>query len=114
MDIRTICGGLYSAKGWMKLVGVLLIVYGVLTALTIVGIIVAWLPIWMGVLLFQSAKAVETCYEHSDPEFLVTSLNKLKTYFTIMGVLTLIGLILGLLGFVMGGIGAIMGMAGSY
>jgi hypothetical protein len=113
MDIRTISGGLYSAKGWMKLVGVLLIVYGVLTALTIIGLVVAWLPVWMGILLFQSAKAVEICYEQSDPAFLTESLNKLKTYFTIMGVLTLIGLILGILSFVLGGLGALASLAGS-
>ena len=42
---------LHDAAGWMKLIGTLAIIQGVLLALTIVGLIIAWLPIWLGVLL---------------------------------------------------------------
>lgn len=109
MDTRQVSAGLYSAKGWMKLVGVMMIIYGVLTALTIIGIIFAWLPIWMGVLLFQSAGAVDRAYNADDAGALAESLSKLKTYFTIMGVLTLIGLIMFGLAIFLGGIAAITG-----
>lgn len=109
MDVRSLSSALHSAKGWMKLVGVMMIIYGVLTALSIVGIIVAWLPIWMGVLLFQSASAVERAHQSDDAAALMESLSKLKTYFTIMGVLTLIGLILMFAAFFFGGMAAIMG-----
>ena len=87
----------------------MMIIYGVLTALSIVGIIVAWLPIWMGVLLFQSASAVERAHQSDDAAALMESLSKLKTYFTIMGVLTLIGLVLMFAAFFFGGMAAIMG-----
>ena len=99
---------IYQAKGWMKLVGVLMILYGVLVALSIVGIIIAWLPIWMGVLLFQSASSAEQANMTGDQTALYVSLGKLKTYFTIMGVMTLLGLILTVVGFVMGLGGAFM------
>ena len=56
--VHTIGAPLYNAKGWMKFVGVLSIIYGVLVALSIIGILIAWLPIWIGILLFQSASAV--------------------------------------------------------
>lgn len=102
MDIQLLSEPLYRAKGWMKLVAVMMIIYGVLTALTIVGILIAWLPIWMGVLLFQSAGQVEIAFNASDEGALLTSLGKLKTYFTIMGILTLIGIVLFVLGFFMG------------
>ncbi len=113
MDIRSISAGLYGAKMWMKLLGVMMILYGVLTALTIIGIIFAWLPIWIGVLLFQSAGAIERAYNGDDAAALTEALGKLKTYFTIMGVLTLIGILLMVAAFLMGGMAAIMGGMGA-
>ena len=110
MDIRTISSGLYAAKTWMKLVAVMMIIYGALVALSIVGIIVAWLPIWMGVLLFQSANLVEQAHNGEDPAALTECLNRLKTYFTIMGILTMIGLVVGAAGFMLGGMAALTGM----
>ena len=84
---------LYQCKGWMKLVGVMSIISGALQALTIFGIVVAWLPIWTGILLIQSAGAIEQAYLGNSQTAMTRSLSKLKTYFIIMGVLTLIGLI---------------------
>lgn len=111
MDIRTVSTPLYNAKGWMKLVGVMMIIYGALTALSIIGIIIAWLPIWMGVLLFQSAGAAEMAYQAEDDAALVRALGKLRTYFTIMGVLTLIGIILMVVGILFGGLGMMAAMS---
>ena len=97
--IKELSVPLYNCKGWMKLIGVMYIIGGAIQALTIFGIIVAWLPIWIGVLLFQSAGAIEQAYEADSKAAMMTSLSKLKTYFIIMGVLTLIGIIGGLLAF---------------
>ena len=47
--IKEVSFPIYQSRGWMKLIGVLLIIGGVLYTLTIIGIIIAWLPIWMGV-----------------------------------------------------------------
>jgi hypothetical protein len=112
MDIKNISQTLYPARNWMKLVGVLSIIYGALTALTIVGIVVAWLPIWMGVLLFQSASALERAVLMESADDLTMALAKIRTYFTIMGVLTLIGLVFMILGIFMGGLAGIMATAG--
>lgn len=109
MDIRTISEPLYRAKFWLQLVGVLMIIYGVLICLSIIGIVIAWLPIWMGVLLFQCAGQVERAHTADDADAMLMAMAKLKTYFTIMGVLTLIGLIVSVLGILFGFGAAMMG-----
>jgi len=99
---------LYQCKGWIKFVGVMSILGGALYAISIFGIIIAWLPIWMGVLLFQSANAIESAYLAGDRNAMTRSLAKLKTYFVIMGVLTLIGIIITVLAMFFGVMGAIV------
>ena len=98
---------LYQCKGWMKLVGIMSIIGGALQVLTIIGIIVAWLPIWTGVLLFQSASAIEQAYLGGSQDAMTRSLSKLKTYFIIMGILTLIAVIAMILAFSLGLLGAL-------
>jgi hypothetical protein len=83
---------IYESKGWLKLLGVVSIISGVLSAISVFGIIFAWLPIWMGVLLFQSATAVERSQLTGDKAAFNQSLSKLKTYFIISGVMAIIGL----------------------
>lgn len=91
--IKEVTAPVYQARGWMKFLGVLLIIGGILYAITIVGIIIAWLPIWMGVVLFQAGSSSEQAYFSGDKFSLLKSLNQLKLYFTIMGIMTLIGII---------------------
>jgi len=91
--IQSLALPLFESKGWIRLLGVLAIVYGVLVAFTIVGIIIAWLPIWMGVLLYKASTSVETAFRDGDEAALIECFVKLKTFFTIQGVLALIGLV---------------------
>ena len=109
--IRNVSLPIHQAKGWMKLIGVLSILYGVVMVFTIVGIIFAWLPIWMGVLLMQSASSVERAYATGDETQLVLSLSKVKTYFTITGVLYLLGLLMFAVFFFFGMMGAMLNMS---
>jgi hypothetical protein len=83
---------IYASKGWMKLLGILLIVQGAFIALTIIGLLFAWLPIWIGVLLMKSAKKAEEAYADGAEADAIESLSKLKTIFTIYGVMAIIGL----------------------
>jgi hypothetical protein len=112
MVVKEVSAPLFQSKFWLKLLGILSIVYGALIAITIVGIVIAWLPIWMGVLLFQSAKNVEQAQQNGTKDTFLVSQQKLKTIFTIAGVLALIGIIAGLLMFLFGGIGMLMGLTG--
>ena len=84
---------IYQARGWLKFLGVLSIISGVGSALSIVGIIFAWLPIWMGVLMFQAVSSIESAGLVGDRFAFLHSLGSLKTYFILQGVLTLIGII---------------------
>jgi hypothetical protein len=84
---------IYQAKGWLKFLGVLSIIGGVVQALSIAGIIVAWLPIWMGVLMLQAGSAIDAAGKIGDRFAFLKSLNSLKTYFVIQGVLALLGIL---------------------
>lgn len=112
--VREIGAPLFAAKGWMKFLGVLMIIYGVLIALSIVGIIVCWLPIWVGVLLFQAATAVEAAEASGNKMELYAAMAKLKTYFTIYGILALIGIVFAVIAMIVGGVAGLGGMMGNY
>ncbi|HDO26608.1 MAG TPA: hypothetical protein ENH02_00685 [Bacteroidetes bacterium] len=100
--IKEVSLPLFSSKGWIKLIGILMIIYGVFAALTLVGILVAWLPIWLGVLLMKVASAMEQARVTGNKELLIKAQNNLSTYFTIYGVLALIGIILAVVFIIVG------------
>ncbi|TVS20787.1 MAG: hypothetical protein EA424_02220 [Planctomycetaceae bacterium] len=108
--IRGVIEPLYRGKFWMQLLGVVSILYGVLLAITIVGLIVAWIPIWAGVVLIQAAGASSRAFESGDAVEMTRAMAKLKTYFTIFGVLMLIGIILTVVGMVFGIGAGLMGL----
>jgi 1,4-dihydroxy-2-naphthoate octaprenyltransferase len=111
-ELREIIEPLHRGKFWMQLLGIASIIYGVVMALTIVGLIIAWIPIWAGVVLMQAAGAASRAFENSDPIEMRHSMAKLKTYFTIFGVLMLIGIVV-MIVTTLFGIGAgMMGMGG--
>jgi hypothetical protein len=87
---------IYQARGWLKFLGVLSIISGVGSALSIVGIIFAWLPIWMGVLMFQAGSSIEPAGQFGDKFAFLRSMGSLKTYFILQGVLTLLGIVFAL------------------
>jgi len=98
--VREVSLPLFSSKGWIKFLGILMIIYGVFIAMTIVGIIIAWLPIWLGVLLNQTANRIEQAQASGDIMAMVRSQNSLSTYFTVYGVLALIGIIGAIIGII--------------
>ncbi len=105
---------LFQAKSWIKFLGVMSIIQGALAAITIWGIIFAWLPIWVGILLFQSAGATEAAYLSGDKAQMLSAQSKLKTYFIIQGVTTLVGLILGGIAFFIAMTAGVLGALGEF
>ena len=91
----------YESKGWLRFLGVVCIVGGALSALTIVGLIVAWLYVWVGVLLWQAGDRVDRAYLQRDPAMFELFLHKLKTLITIAGVATVLSLAVAVIGLLM-------------
>ena len=91
--IRSVSSPLAEGAGWMKFLGILSIIAGASQMLSLVGILWGWLPLWMGILLYQAANAAETARLSGDPYALASALGKVKTYFMINGILTLLGML---------------------
>ena len=84
---------LYQARGWLKFVGIMMILGGIPSAFALVGII----PIWQGVLLMQAASSIETAANTGQKYAFNSAMSNIKTFFVINGILMLIGIIVGLL-----------------
>ncbi len=81
---------LLNLSGWVKLLGVAHMIVGVLQALSVVGLVVAWLPIWLGVLLFQAGnRAAQVATAHR-PQDLLETMRKLRLFFVIQGIVLLV------------------------
>ena len=111
-DIHALIEPLYRAKFWMQFIGVMLIISGVLTALSIVGIIVAWIPIWAGIVLMQAAGAAQRAHESANPQDFRHALGRLRIYFTIFGVFLLIYLLIMVAAMIFGIGAGLTGMGG--
>lgn len=96
-NVQQLSMPIYQARGWLKFLGALSIISGVASALSIVGILFAWLPIWMGVLMFQAGSSIESASQLGDKFAFLRSLGSLKTYFVLQGVLALVGIVFALI-----------------
>jgi len=76
---------LYESRRWIRLFAACLIFYGALITVTGAGVLVAWVPMWIGILLLLVSRTIKTAYEKNDEHALMLSLTRLKTIFTILG-----------------------------
>ncbi len=122
--IRGVVEPLYRGRFWLQLIGVLSIIGGGLHGLaTLVlladGRVLALIPslalatlfTWIGLLLLGAAGRFDRGYRDDDRRAVTEGMARLKTYFTVIGVLALIGLSLLVLGFLVAltmGIGQLM------
>jgi hypothetical protein len=88
---------LWRSKGWIKLMGILFILNGVLMIFSLWGIILCWLPIWLGLTLMSAAKNIRAAAELNNRECMRLALEKLGLYFKINGIMVVVGLVLGIL-----------------
>lgn len=91
--VKEVSNPIFNNKFWVKFLGILMLIYGIFMALSIVGIIIAWLPIWLGILLMRTASNIEQAQILGNKIALIKAQQSLSTYFTIYGVLAMIGLI---------------------
>ena len=83
--------------GWAKFMGIMTIISGCLQVLTIFGIVIAWLPIWMGVVLTKAGSKADEYAEKGDMAALEGLTGQLKTYFVISGVLIIVSFALAII-----------------
>lgn len=79
-----------NMSAWLKFLGIVNIVSGAITAISIIGLLIAWLPIWMGVLLFQAGERAGNAQRSEDFSYLAQMMDKLKTYFVINAVVIIV------------------------
>ena len=103
---------LLESKGWIKFLGIVSVIQGIIAVFTVVGILIAWLPIWIGVLLYQSATILERAYHSGDKDTYYSAMAKLRTYFVIQGIMTLIGILIAVMALSLGLMGAILELLG--
>jgi len=84
--------------GWMKFMGIMTIIGGCLQALSIVGLVIAWLPIWMGVVLTKAGSKAGEYADKGDFAALEGVTGQLKTYFTISGIMMIVSFALMIVG----------------
>jgi len=97
-----------KSKGWMKFLGIIMIISGALTAISVVGILWAWIYIWLGILLLQAGNKATELLASKSPENLVEYQNKLSSFFQITGILTIVALGLAVIALI---IASIMGFS---
>ncbi|MEO6967570.1 MAG: DUF5362 family protein [Rhodanobacteraceae bacterium] len=100
---------LASGRGWIKFLAILTIIGGALQVLSIIGILWAWLPIWLGVLLFQAASGMEQASINGDVATFVMAQNKLRLYFMIQAIMIIIAFALAILFLLFGGMAMMAG-----
>jgi len=91
-------------KGWLKLLGIVSIIGGTLNALSIIGILWAWVPIWLGVIMVQAGSRAGEYADKGDMASLDGLTGRLKTYFTISGIMLIITVAISIIAGVIGAI----------
>jgi hypothetical protein len=108
--LKRACKIAADSASWMKLLGVISIIQGVFAVFTIWGIIIAWLPIWLGVMLFRAANEAEMA-SAGLTDHLESYLKRLNKFFLIQGIFMLLTIVIALImAFVMGGMFLLGGM----
>lgn len=101
MEEQNVSGGikdlslpLGKASVWMLISGIITIIGGAFMVIATlgIGILFAWFPIWMGILLIMAAGAAKKAHVNNSTADFLNALNKLKTYFMVSGIVSLIGI----------------------
>jgi len=87
-------GPLFEVRGWIRFLAWASIVGGVLQCLSIVGILIGWVPIWIGVLLLRTAEGVEQGTYARDGGRLREGMAQLATAVRVQTVLVVLGVVL--------------------
>ena len=80
MDVQILRASLIKNSAWLKFLGVLSILQGVLVCLSIVGILFGWIPIWLGVLLLSTGSRLDQVRDNDSEADAIASIEKISLY----------------------------------
>ncbi|NOQ97142.1 MAG: hypothetical protein GQ561_03180 [Calditrichae bacterium] len=82
--------------GWLKFIAIMSFVYAGIVVISSwgIGLIFAWLPVWLGILLLQAANRITNARFANNQGELVQMMDKLRLFFAILGVLIIVGIVL--------------------
>lgn len=120
--VQEVSRPLYEARNWLKLIGITMIVFsafgiiglliyfiigtgsslsdylpgatGYMLGTLLVSLIPIGLSIWQSVMLIQAGSAATAAGLNGDKTAMIRALSSLKTYFIIIGVLLIIGIVI--------------------
>ena len=80
---------LAASSGWMKFLAGLMILGGVATAIGPM-IVVAWLPIWLGIVLWGAASKAQDAAVSGTEADMIKALDQLRFYFKLEGIMRIV------------------------
>ncbi len=83
---------LHQVRHWMKFLAVLMFIGGGIQALTVVGLVVAWIPVLIGVFLWQAATALADGHPAGDVARLRRAAERIRHLFITYAVLAIVAL----------------------
>ncbi len=75
---------------WVITLSCILFLFALIMGITIVGLVIAWIPCWLGIILINFAKCARAASRTGEFAELNQSLIHLNLYFKIMGILLLV------------------------
>ncbi len=95
--VQYLASPIYRARGWIRFLAVLGFIAGGLYAITIVGLLFAWIPVLIGVFLWQAASAVEAGYNERSAEKVHAGQDKLRLAIMTYAITLIVGFVLGII-----------------
>lgn len=88
---------LYKQMGWLKFVGVVNLVFGIVLSLPILSLVVTWVMIWIGIMAISAANQFKKGYEDHDKYFAMKGMEELAKLVRVISILSVVSLGLGFL-----------------
>jgi hypothetical protein len=88
------CLEINKGRGWLKFLGIIAIISGAINVLTVVGIIYAWIPIWIGVIMLQASNRGQEFINSKDPEKLNQYLERVSFFYKLSGIMVIVSIAL--------------------
>ena len=85
---------LYAVKSLIKFLGIMCIIYGIFQCLSIVGAVIGWIPIWIGIKINRTVDLITQSYESGDDSMAMAATEELGSILKIIGIVFLVSLIL--------------------